>query len=504
MKIFPVSKIVEIDKYTVLNEPISDIDLMERAASKIAGYIIEGSVFQGDVFVFCGPGNNGGDGLAVARMLADVESRFSVSVFIFDLGKKLSGSPAINYDRLILQNKASAYFIKGNEDFNVIKNETIIIDALFGSGLNRPLESLAASLVRKINNLGAPIISIDVPSGLLGEDNSLNKPENIICAQKTITFQFPKLSFFFPENERFVGKWEVVDIGLHPEGISSIYTPYYFYGIDDIKKFFKKRGKFSHKGNFGHAYLISGKFGKTGAAILSSKACLKSGVGLLTTHLPVKSITPFQIAVPEAMTCIDESEYIFTGTADLSKFNAIGIGPAIGDEENTQKGLKSLLEKSKSPLVLDADAINILSLNKEWLSLLPENAILTPHPKEFARLAGESAWCFDRIQKAVAMAKQYHIFFVMKGAYTSVVCPSGEVWFNSTGNPGMATAGSGDVLTGIILGFLAQGYSSKESAIAGVFVHGLAGDIAKVEMGETSLIASDIINKLGEAFKMIE
>ena len=503
MKIFPSPLISEIDRYTILNEPISDIDLMERASRSISNYITDRTVFSGEVFVFCGTGNNGGDGLAVARMLADVESRFSLKVFILNNGNGLKNSPSINLERLKTQGKSDIYFINNETDFPVLNDNILVIDALFGNGLNRPLEGIAALLVKHINNSGALIFSIDVPSGLMGEDNSSTNNENIIRADVTLTFQFPKLSFLFPEHEKYVGDWQVLNIGLHPEAIKNIASPYFFLEQDEIKEIIRPRGKFSHKGTFGHALLISGAYGKMGAAVLSSKACLRSGVGLLTTHIPTKGVYILQTAIPEAMVSIDESETIFTGASNIRAFSAIGIGPAIGQAEDTQQAFFELIKVSKTPMVIDADALNILGLHNDWIGMLPNGSILTPHPKEFERLSGEKSHGFQRLQKALEIAKQNQIFIVLKGAHSAIVCPNGEVYFNSTGNPGMATAGSGDVLTGIILSLLAQGYNSKDAALLGVYIHGLAGDIAATQKGENSLIASDIVENLGNAFKLL-
>lgn len=503
MKIFPTSLISEIDRYTILHEPISDVDLMERASRAIADCIVGQTAFHGDVFVFCGTGNNGGDGLAVARMLASLESRFSLNVFIFDQGKGLNGSPAINLERLKTQAKSQINFIRDEADFPVLNDDILVIDALFGNGLNRPLEGLAASLVKSINNSGALVFAIDVPSGLMGEDNGSVVSDNIIRADRTFTFQFPKLSFLFPENEKYVGDWQVLDIGLHPKAIKNVATPYFMLDEDFIKEIIQPRGKFSHKGTFGHALLISGAYGKMGAAVLSSKSCLRSGVGLLTTHVPAKGVSVLQTVIPEAMVSIDESDTIFTGAINLRAFSAIGIGPAIGQADDTQQAFYELIKVSKTPMVIDADALNILGLHNDWIGMLPNGSILTPHPKEFERLSGEKSEGFQRLQKALDVAKQNQIFIVLKGAHSAIICPDGEVYFNSTGNPGMATAGSGDVLTGIILSLLAQGYTSKDAALLGVYVHGLAGDIASDQKGEISLIASDIVDNLGEAFMLL-
>jgi NAD(P)H-hydrate epimerase len=334
----------------------------------------------------------------------------------------------------------------------------------------------------------------------MGEDNSGNIQENILRADFTLTFQFPKISFLFAENEPFTGSCEVLPIGLHPEGIAQTPSEFYFLEKEEVKKMIPLRSKFAHKGTFGHALLVAGSYGKMGASVLASKACLRSGVGLLTVHIPHFGYSIIQTAVPEAMVSIDDHDSIFTGVPDLTPFSAIGAGPGIGIKSNTKKALKELIEKAKVPLVLDADALNILSENKEWLKELPENSILTPHPGEFKRLAGETSNSWERIQKQRQMAVELKVIIVLKGAFTTIALPNGKLYFNSTGNPGMATAGSGDSLTGIILGLLAQRIPAVHAAIAGVFLHGLAGDLAACKKSENALIAGDITNYLGKAF----
>jgi NAD(P)H-hydrate epimerase len=502
MKIFPTSDIAEIDRYTIQYEPVTDIDLMERASTAVFNYIVEKTQFKGNIMVFCGPGNNGGDGLAVARMLAGIPERFLVEVFLFDFGKELSGSTKTNLERLLEMGKVLVKYPNAIESFPAITKDVLVVDALFGSGINRPLTGLAALVVERINRSYAYILSIDIPSGLMGEDNRQNFPENIIHSKKTLTFQFPKLSLLLPENVTFVGDLEVLDIGLHQDAINKIASSFHYIDQDEIDHRIVTRKKFSHKGNFGHALLISGSYGKMGAAVLASKACLRSGAGLLTVHVPHGTYSIVQTAIPEAMCSIDDSDLMFTGINDLESYSAVGIGPAIGLKVNTQRGFHRLLSEIKVPLVVDADAINLLGLNHDWLKELPEGTILTPHPKEFSRIAGEFETGYERIEQAISLAKELNIFIVLKGAHTAIVCPNGEVWFNSTGNPGMATAGSGDVLTGVILGLLSQGYSSKDATIIGVYIHGLAGDIAKNKEGEVSLIASDIVCNLGKAFQM--
>ena len=498
MKLFSCKQIAEIDCLTMQLEPISSIDLMERASAQIADWLLANVERYQSVLIFAGPGNNGGDALAVARMLAYADYR--CTVYLASFGRELKGDPATNWQRLEEQNKVLLKKINSEGDFPEISSESVVIDGLFGSGLNKPLEGLAAKLVQHVNNSGARIISIDIPSGLFGENNLPNIAGDIIKASQTLTLQFPKLSLLFAENERFVGAFTVLPIGLYPRAIEQIESRYHFLTGDFISGKIKKRTKFSHKGTHGHALLIAGSYGKMGAAVLASKACLRSGPGLLTVHIPKKGYEIMQISVPEAMISIDSSETFFSEIQDLAMFSAVGIGPGLGKKAETQKALKLMLLKKSEKLVMDADALNILSENKDWFSLLPETAILTPHPKEFERLAGKSENSFDRLQKQMQFSAAHKVIVVLKGAHTSISFPDGRVFFNSTGNPGMATAGSGDVLTGIILGLLAQSYSAEEAALIGVYLHGLAGDLACTKTGENALIAGDIIEHLGAAF----
>ena len=498
MKLFTTKQIAGIDKFTIENEPIADIDLMERAAMQITNWLVQRFSTERKMVFFAGPGNNGGDALAIARQLAGLD--YQCEVYLLDFGKDLKGSPAINWKSLEEQGKVKLAKLQKPVDFPQIETTDILLDGLFGSGLSRSLEGLPAEIVQKINALLNTTVAIDIPSGLMGEDNTENIQENILRADFTLTFQFPKISFLFAENEPFTGKWEVLPIGLHPDGIAKTPSDFYFIEKDDVKGMIPVRSKFAHKGIFGHALLIAGSYGKMGASVLASKACLCSGVGLLTAHIPHFGYSIIQTAVPEAMVSIDDHDSIFSGIADLMPFTAIGAGPGIGMKNNTRKALHELIEKAKIPLVLDADALNILSENKEWLEELPENSILTPHPGEFKRLAGETSKSWERIQKQMQLARELKVIIVLKGAFTTIALPNGKVYFNSTGNPGMATAGSGDSLTGIILGLVAQQIPPEHAAIAGVFLHGLAGDIAAGEKSENALIAGDITDFLGKAF----
>jgi len=498
MKLFTCNQIAEIDRKTIKLEPISSTDLMERASMEVADWLIQHIDRDRPFWFFAGSGNNGGDAMAVARMLA--LAGYNCTVFLATFGRELKGDPAINWQRLEKQNIVSLKRINSESLIPEILSEVVVIDGLFGSGLNKPLEGLASAIVKKINQSGATVISIDIPSGLFGEDNSANNLSNVICANYTLTFQFPKLSFLFPENSQIVGSWEVLHIGLHPEAIIQAESNYFYLETEFISGKIQKRGKFSHKGTHGHALLIAGSYGKMGASVLASKASLRAGVGMHTSHVPRLGYEIIQNSVPEAMTSIDFSETVFSEVPELSPFSAIGIGPGLDKKPETQQALKQLLQAKPNKLVVDADALNILSENRDWLSLLPENSILTPHPKEFERLAGSASNSFERMQLQLQFSAKYKVIVVLKGAHTCITFPDGRVSFNSTGNAGMATAGSGDVLTGLLLGLLAQNYSSEDVALVGVFLHGLAGDLAAAKWGMQSMLAGDIVEQLGGAF----
>ena len=494
VKIFSVEQIRAADAYTIQHEPIDSWALMERAASKLFDWIQAYSNQERAIALFCGSGNNGGDGLALARMLH--EAGFNVQVFLLELGP-LSNDCDKNLQKLPID-----YVKLSNEntDFEIDSN-SLIIDAIFGTGLNRKVGGFAAQVIQTINQRNAEVIAIDMPSGLFAENNEENDSRSIIQAKYTLSFQFPKLAFLLPENSAFVGNWQLVDIGLHPTYIQETDSNHFYITHVDAVSMLKHRNRFAHKGTFGHAAILAGSKGKVGAALLASKACLRSGVGLLSIQSPAVAYSILQSQVPEAMVLADMHEdYIAELKPEIFNYT-LAIGPGIGMAEPTQLLLKRIIQETNQPLVLDADALNILAENKTWLSFLPQGTILTPHPGEFRRLVGDWNSDFERLQKQIDFAKKFGIYVVLKGQHTSIACPNGEVYFNSTGNPGMATGGSGDALTGIIVSFLAQNYAPKEAAILGVYVHGLAGDIAAENWGEISMLPSDLIDSLADAFK---
>ena len=499
IKIFETDKVKELDQYTIDNEPIDSIDLVERASVAFVNEFCHYFSKQSRVVVFAGQGNNGADALAVARLLQD--EGYRVEVYLFNPTQNISLDCEINKQRLLVDGKVR--LIEVIEDFTppILNEWDIVVDGLFGSGLNRPLSGGYAAVVQYINQSEATVVAIDIPSGLFGEDNSSNDSDSIICADYTLTFEFPKLALVLPENASFVGKWKVLPIGLHPKIVEKTETPYMMVTDEDLEGIIMERNTFDHKGIFGHALLIAGSKGKMGAAVISATACLRSGVGLLTVHLPERGEVILQTAIPEAMLSLDKNKDFISNLPVVRDVSAVAIGPGLGVEELTLSVLENLLKKCRQPLVLDADALNLIAGNIELLGLLPPHTILTPHPKEFDRMFGDSASGYERLHRASAAAIKHQLCIILKGAYTAICTLEGNIYINSTGNPGMATAGSGDALTGVILGLLAQGYSPETSAVLGVYLHGAAGDFALLNNSEESLIASDIINMLGKAFK---
>ena len=501
MKILSAAQIRKADQYTIDNEPVSSIDLMERAAGKCVEWISEKIDKKKKIRIICGLGNNGGDGLAIARLLH--KKGYNIHVVIVRYSDNTTNDFLINEERIRKIKKVTILDAHSISDIHSFEDTDVIIDAILGSGLSKPLEGILYDLVQIINESNAFVVSIDLPSGLFPDNNTANNLKGIVQADVTLAFQVPKLSFLLPQNYFFVGEWLILDIGLNKEYMSSLDSAYYFMELNDIQQILKPRSKFAHKGNFGHALLISGSFGKIGAAILASKACLRSGAGLLTTHVPQCGYDIIQKTVPEAMCSVDDEKEFIAMLPDISKYNVIAIGPGIGTNEETQKIIKLLIQNAAIPLIFDADALNILSENKTWLAFLPKNTILTPHPKEFERLAGKPANDYDRLQIQKEFSVKYSVYIIYKGAYSTISTPDGKLYFNSTGNPGMATGGSGDVLTGILLGLKASGYSSFETCILGTYIHGLAGDMAAQEKGETSLMAGDIVDLIANAFNKI-
>jgi NAD(P)H-hydrate epimerase len=504
MKIPGIEQIRFCDAYTIEHEPVHSIDLMERAAKSCVSQIKEMFSLEVSIVVFCGTGNNGGDGLAITRLLLDLG--YQCQALLVQAGNTYSTDSKENLHRLQKKYPNNIYIITKKEDIPILLNYHVIIDALFGSGLNKPLESdILTQVITRINQSPAFVFAVDMPSGLFPETPM---QPNVVAVEAdfTLSFQFSKLGFLFAENYKYVGEWAIVDIGLHPDAVGQIQSNNNLIDDELVRNILSPREKYAHKGDFGHGLLIAGSKGMMGAAILSARACLRSGIGLLTLYVPAAGYGIIQSNVPEAMCLCDSNEDVFSGISfnSLTKYNAIAIGPGLGKDKRVVKGLKKLIGDFGGSIIFDADAINILAENKTWLEFIPQNTIFTPHITEFERLTHPVTNSFERMEVQQKFSIRHHCIVVLKGAHSCITSPQGDCYFNTTGNPGMATGGSGDVLTGIILGLLTQGYSATQAAIAGTFLHGRAADIALKQQSSESLIASDIINNLGQAFLSIE
>ena len=496
MKILSTQQIREADQYTIKNEPISSIDLMERAASKCTDWLLNNQ--NHDSYVLCcGIGNNGGDGLVIARQL--FEKGKNIEVIIVEFSENYSDDFQVNLNKL--EDKGIPY--KKIKTANELKwsNQDVLIDALFGSGLSRELEGDLASVTSVMNTFQGVKVAIDIPSGLFA-DKSL---EDGACfnADYTLSFQVYKWAFLQPENESRVGRVQILDIGLSQSFIDTCVSDKSLVTKEGISNKLNRRSKYSHKGTFGHVRIVAGSYGKIGAALLSAKAACRSGAGLVSAEVPKCAYEIFQTAIPEVMVETNIGENKLQGKSKVNEKQVYAIGPGIGMDLKTELFLEDILENSKKPLVLDADALNILSENKSWLSLIPKQSILTPHPKELERLIGKWKNDEEKINILKEFAVKYNLVVILKGAHSLIMNSDGSQFYNSTGNPGMATGGSGDVLTGMVAAFLAQGYSSIDSAIIASYIHGAAGDKASEKHGELSLVASDIVDNIGQASKQI-
>lgn len=500
MKIFSAEQIKAWDAYTIAQEPISSIDLMERAAAKCAEWIIQHNYARQPLHIFCGKGNNGGDGLAIARLL--LQKGCTVTIYILEFGNKGTDDFQFNLQKLH-EVTADIHFLQSADFFPVLTKDDVAVDAVLGTGLNKPVEGITAELVQHINLSAATVIAIDIPSGMPADKSC--KDATVVHAQHTLSFQVYKECFLMSENEEACGEVHLLNIGLSKDYYHQTIASLHLVDQEIIKQIYRKRKPFAHKGNFGHALLIAGSYGKTGASVLAAQGCLRSGAGLLTVHTPLCGYETLQSNIPEAMVDTDtEQHFLSTVPKEVTRYTAIGIGPGIGLNESTADMLIQLLKATHQPVVIDADALNMLSIKKNIRTYLHEDCILTPHPKEFERLFGKTTNDFERKELALQKAEELNCIIILKGHFTFIACPNGDAYFNSTGNPGMATAGSGDVLTGILTGLLAQGYSAEESAVLGVYLHGLAGDLAALHLSQEAMLAGDIITHLGKAFLQLQ
>jgi hydroxyethylthiazole kinase-like uncharacterized protein yjeF len=465
------AQIHEADAYTIAHEPIASIVLMERASKAFVGWFVNHFPEKKQaISVYCGTGNNGGDGLAIARMLDDHQYK-NLDVKIARFSDKATDDFNANLKRIRQTRVHLSELGKGEampEEFG-----EVIIDALLGSGLNKPLSGDYKRLVDYLNNLKRTVVAVDVPTGLF-TDGEIPPDAVVLKANLVITFQAPKISFLLPESGPYIKCWEAVNIGIDEKFIQSLNSPYQAVEEKDIRKMLKPRHRFSNKGTYGHALIVAGQPETMGAALLCASACVYSGAGLTTACVPQSGLTALNSYMPEIMAVVRRD--IEIPEIEWDKFNTMGIGPGLGKDEYALDLMIHILTHYKKPIVIDADALNLLSAHKELWGLVPENSILTPHMKEFDRLFGEHENWWQRIQTGIKKAKHHQLYILLKNDYTLIITPQGKVYFNTTSNPAMASGGMGDVLTGIITSLLAQHYSPEEACIIGAYIHGKAGD----------------------------
>ena len=487
MIILDASTIKKWDIFTIKNTPITSLNLMEKAGDACTNKIIKDIKDKETFHIIANKGNNGGDGLVIARNL--INNNYKVRVSVLEFSNNASSDFINNLTRL-----PNTLITRIFTPSDLIINEgEIIIDAIFGYGLNRIVTGQFAKLIHNINQSNSKIISIDMPSGLFNEDNRKNDGA-IIKATETYAFECMKLSLLLPSYSKYCGIVKVIDIGLDKRFLTNLDIQKQILKKSNLPKLIK-REKFTHKGDYGHGLIIGGSKQMKGAIILSSKASMRAGIGKLSVSLPEDYIKELNMKLPEAI--------VHKPLRNVIKYDAIAIGPGMGTDKNAEKKLKNILTQRKSiPLVLDADALNIISNNMDLLKFC-KDSIITPHIGEFKRLCGDFNSDEEMLEKQLEFAVKYQLIVILKGAHTSIVTQKREIFFNTTGNSGMATAGTGDVLCGIILSLLAQGYDAVDAACLSVFIHGKAGDLALEKNSKESLIASNIINHLGEAFRLL-
>ena len=502
MKIFNNETIRAIDKATIENENVTALNLVERASEAIACEIISRWRPNKPISIFAGFGNNGADALAVARLL--IEEGYKPEIYLFNIGgDMLSNECRICRDKLLEMGDVKLTEVVKNFTLPALSPNHVVIDGLFGSGLNKPIYGGFITIIQYINESGATIVSLDVPSGMLGDWNANPINRNIIHADLTLAIQFPRLAFFLKDNSVFVGEWKVLDVGLSPTAIKNSASDFFLVEKSDIRCSIRNRNKFASKADCGSSLLIAGSYGMMGAAVLCANAAIRSGVGKITVHSPQCGYNIMQVSAPEAMFIADKNEIITTEMIPQYHYDAIAVGPGIGTHEYTIQALEKFLKNIKQPVILDADALNCIALRPALLNYIPANSIITPHAGEFDRIFGEHKSDEARLRKALDRAKRYGIIIVLKGRHTAVVRHDGKIFFNSSGNASLATAGSGDVLTGLMAGFMAQGYAPEIASLIAIYVHGIAGEISSETHGILGVKAGDIADNVGKAIKQI-
>lgn len=503
MKLFTNDEIRAIERQTLQQEAITSMTLIEHVGEAAASEISARYRPTRRTVVFAGPGNNGADALLTAHQLS--QRGFKPVVYLFNIGGNAL-KPDCKKARDILATKSpevELHIIVKTFDTPDLGPGDLVIDGLFGSGLREPLAGGFMSLVRYINESGAKVVSLDVPSGMFAEWNHQGQERNIVHATLTLAVQFPRIAFFFAENADIVGQWKLLDVGLNKEIAEKTKSNFHLIEDTEVKSLLRKRPAFCSKADFGSALLVAGRYGMAGAAVLAAMGALRAGTGKLTVYGPQCIMPIVQNSVPEALFESDDDKLRLTSVSVEHEYSSIGIGPGLGNAEVTVGAVEALLQRSRQPLVIDADALNCIAHRPSMLKIIPRFSVLTPHAAEFDRIFGEQKSEETRLIKALEVSRHYNIMILLKGHFSKLVRPDGKVYINSSGCAAMATAGSGDVLTGIITGLIAQGYKPEVSALIGAFIHGRAGEIAAAENGTYGTVASDIAKATGRAIEDI-
>jgi NAD(P)H-hydrate epimerase len=496
MLVLTAAQIRNWDAFTIVTEPISSTDLMERAATAFVQRYVQQFGTGQPVLCMAGPGNNGGDALAIARLL--IQQGYQVAACKIEGGTP-SADFTHNEKRLLAH---LPHLPNWNADAPPICTaDTVLIDGLFGSGINRPAGGDAAAAIDWMNQQTATRVAIDLPSGLPA-DAAPDPAAPVVKAHFTFSFQCLKPAMLMPEAAGFLGKWEVLDIGLHPDFAAGIHP--YARWVQHPQPWVPVQhySSHTHKGQRGHALLGAGSLAMMGAAVLAARACLRSGAGLVTVATEAAGWHVLQTAVPEAI-CAAPTALANPEFQAQRRVKALAVGPGWTNDDAHTRVLAFLLEQTSQPLLIDATGLDVLKPMLHMLPTLPNRRplVITPHVGEYDRLFDFVGDSFQRLEHARLQAARYHLFIVLKGAYTRIISPDGRCFVNSTGNAGMAKGGSGDVLTGLLAGLLAQGYPLPEAAIAAVWWHGRAGDLAAEELGMASLQPGDVIAQLPAARK---
>lgn len=508
MKIFTSEDIRTIIAKSLEADGSTVAELAEKVAEGVAADILARWRPTKRTFVFAGPGLNGAYGLATARKLA--EAGFSPEVFLFNIrGKMLSPDCKRLRDEVEKVPGLTLTEVVNTFDPPQLPSSALVVDALFGVENHQPLAGGFVSLVRYINESRTTVVSIDLPSGLFSDWNPNGVNRDIIHANTTVAVGFPHLCFLMDENAELVGQWKVLDVGFDEGVVREMPTKFHLVERADIKRVLRPRSEFCNKNDLGHALLIAGSYGMVGAATLAARGALRSGAGKVSVYSASCAYSPLQTSVPEAMFIGDKGKFM-VGAINPATFPqsakgnlAVAIGPGLGTNDATAAAVESFIKSWDKPMVVDADALNIIAMKRDLLNHLPLLSVLTPHDGEFDRLFDAQFNHERRILKAIEMSAAYNILILLKGRYSALVRPDGKVFFNFSGNPGMATGGSGDVLTGVIAGFMAQGLKPEVASIVAAFVHGEAGDLAAEEQGEYGMTSGDIASKIGIAIKNI-